>query len=284
MRWILLLGMVISCGNHSGKAGQAKDTTKVLSENPVATPPQGNPLLFRNCVTIDSSTVDGPDSTFKETLIHKFPGDLEAIKPTQILAIKMTEQGVPCGSLGVCQIYKLTLSPDLPEVIPDTLFLLLSRTTGKAALFPLATLRPFKLRPQDSTSLFGGTFMSKGKGFFNIYRYNGHDGFELLFNTLDSTNCPGSVPVYNSSLDCVSYDPFGLKLEVTDVNGDGINDLVFEGRVLFFCQGLETGYGRNDRKPLREKNVRAIFEGGIEKGHPFWRLQDTTVCRVLSGE
>jgi hypothetical protein len=284
MRWILLLGMIISCGNHSGKAGQVNDSINVSSEKAISTPAQVNPLLFRNCVTFDSAIVDGPDSVFKETLIQKFPGDLEAIKPAQILAIKISEQSVSCGSLGVCQIYKLTLSQDLPEVIPDTLFFLISRTTGKAALFPLATLRPLKLRPQDSNSMVGGTFMSRGKGFFNIYRYNGHDGFDLLFNTADIIGCRSSVPVYNSSLDCISYDPFGLRLEVMDENGDGINDLVFKGKVLSFCRGLETGYGRKDRKPLKETNVRIVFEGAIEKGNPSWRLQDTTVYRVLSGE
>jgi hypothetical protein len=110
-----------------------------------------------------------------------------------------------------------------------------------------------------------------------VYRFNGRDGFDLIFNTSNDPSCSGSIPVYNSSLDCISYDPFGLKLEIADVNGDGINDLIFTGKVLFFCQGLETGYGRTDRKALKEKNIKIIFCAGVDRNGPVWRLQDTSV-------
>jgi hypothetical protein len=285
MRWMILVNIFISCGNPPGEADGLADTTKVAARQqaaPVGQP--ADPLKFRSCVPFDSVIVDGPDSLLKMALIRSFSGDMASVKPTQILAINLTKRAVVCGLLGVCQVYMVTLSMDLPEVVPDTMFLLVSRNKGQAALFPLSSLQPLRLSSQDTVTLIGGTFLSRGKGFFMIYRFNDRDGFDLVFDTSKDSGCPGPIPVYNSSLDCISYDPFGLKLELTDVNGDGINDLIFSGKVLFFCQGLETGYGRTDRKPLKEKSVRIVFQAAIERGRPSWKLQDTSMCRLLAGQ
>jgi hypothetical protein len=72
-----------------------------------------------------------------------------------------------------------------------------------------------------------------------------------------------------------------LKFNNIDVNGDGLNDLVFSGAALTFCKGLERGYGRNDRNPIRRDKIKIIFLTYKQNDNLYWRLSDSGVCKKI---
>jgi hypothetical protein len=101
---------------------------------------------------------------------------------------------------------------------------------------------------------------------------------------IDDQYCGNGIPVYNSSLDCICYEPFMLHFRNFDINNDGLNDLVFSGRVLSFCQGLETGYGRGDRQPLHRDSISISFLTYINKDSLYWKLSDTSICKKINSD
>ncbi len=278
----VILFTLLSCTDHSSQAVQKQDS---LVKPPHATPVHhtavSDPFRFRNLVNFDVRLLDHQDDTLKASLIRTFPDDLGGLKPGQVLFIRPEQlsamDGVPF------RVYKITFSPDVPAIVPSIQFLLVDKDQSKAALFPLDQFQHLELGITNKPLLFGGVSLFGGKGFYMIYRYDGRNGFRQILDSSKDPDC-GIVPVYNGSLDCISYDPFQLRLDLTDINGDNVKDLVFSGKVLYFCQGLETGYSRKDRKPVKQKNIKLTFQTVTDGDSVSWRLTDTTACHLLTNQ
>lgn len=121
-------------------------------------------------------------------------------------------------------------------------------------------------------------------GYFKMYQI-------FSTNVVESFNsellCGGKgVVVKNSSIDCKSYSPFFLNLEIDDVNKDGFDDFIFLGNVLYYCEGLERGYGRLDRKPIKKEPIEIQFLSQILDNSKLvqWNLMDSMVCMMLHEE
>jgi hypothetical protein len=143
-------------------------------------------------------------------------------------------------------------------------------------------LHPIKIKNIDKTILVAGTYLIRGKGYFVIYKFTKINGFALIFDSSSDKYCNNGIAVYNSSLDCLSYDPFMLEFKNADVNNDGVMDLIFAGKALLFCEGLESGYGRKERKPLKEEQLQIVFETVQDSDSLKWKLTDTSACKILN--
>ena len=204
------------------------------------------------------------------------------IKPDEILAISKELQSLKVDSFGLCSTYKIILSNDLPSVTPKKMYLLVNDTSKKAVLVPFEEIQPIKINKKDSFYFLAGTYLTRSKGYFIIYKYDNVNGFKTIFNSLSDSSCPNGIAVYNSSLDCVSYQPFMLKFQNIDIDNDGNNDLVFSGKLMSYCEGLETGYGRNDREPKSISDLSIRFKTIIQDNAITWKLLDTTLCKKIS--
>ena len=283
-RSIILFIALLSCSNPNGKPGQASDTTRTTGIGRKSAVPIEDLLQFRAFVHFDTTAFIGADSLLKRAIITSFPNDLGGLKMNDISAIKLTEKDIPGSQSQTFDAYEIIFSSDAPSITGPSQYILISRNTAKAVLLPFNDFKILDLSLAKKPLLIGGLLTSQGKGFYMIYRYNDSTGFKLIFNTADDFTCGSSIPVYNSSTDCISYDPYLLHLNITDVNKDHIKDLVFTGKVLYFCKGLETGIGREDRKPLRQKNIKLIFQTVINADNISWQLSDTSVCRTITGQ
>lgn len=183
---------------------------------------------------------------------------------------------------GKTSIYKFELSHRLPETIYKNGILIISEQKAQAAIFFLDNFDLVKLKETDTAYLLAGIHIVKSKGYFYLYDFDGDQYFQCKFSTLSDRYCKNGIPVYNNSLDCVCYKPFGLVIKNNDVNHDGLLDLIFTGNVLSFCEGLENGYGREDRKPISTFKLDIIFITNQNNNEIAWGLQDSSFCSKIN--
>lgn len=218
----------------------------------------------------------------KEYVITAFERDFEGINPNQIDSIKYL-QTINIRDFGQSDLYKITISKELPEVVTKRAFLVVNKLENKAALFFFNSYYTLKIRDTDTSFLYGGTYIFRGKGYFYIYKLLDKNTFQCIFNTLNDY-CENGIPTYNKSLDCISYEPFELKIQNRDVNKDGVLDLTFSGKVNYFCDGLEKGFGRQDRKPKSQKDLQIEFLVNDSMSVFSWRLLNDTICNLINRE
>jgi hypothetical protein len=280
--FIVIFLLITSCGNQSPINKGLKDNKTSDTVSKIIATQSDNPLLYRGCINLDVTEYSINDSKFKQALIDSFKNDLGNIKPDNILSISKELQSLNIDSFGLCSAYKIILSNDLPSVTPKKMFLLANNTSKKVLLIPFDELQPIKINKKDSFYFLAGTYLVRSKGYFMIYKYDNVNGFKTIFNSLSDSSCPNGIAVYNSSLDCVSYQPFMLKFQNIDIDNDGYNDLVFSGKLMSYCEGLETGYGRNDRQPKSITDLSIQFKTVTEGNSFTWKFVDTTLCKKLS--
>lgn len=287
MKKLLLILFVLGSGNFGEMAkGQlsrdkAPDSNSLISD---AAPSRmaDDTQKSRMFVTFDSLYLNRRDK-LNEYLIRSFPTDFEGIKPKEI-SFNWSYKDINIVGLGRCKVYTILLSNTLPEIIGRKAYLVYDRKAHEAAILFLDTLAPIKIKKADTAMLIGGIFQNKGIGYFTVYTVkNDRKGHRLqeIFNSSDNKYCNGGIPVYNSNLDCMCYDPFMLHFNNIDINKDGLNDLTFSGSVLTFCKGLETGFGRNDRKPLRRNRIDIVFLTHRNNDGLYWILSDSGVCKKI---
>lgn len=163
----------------------------------------------------------------------------------------------------------------------DSMLLVVSKTLERSILLPFETIHLIKVVPTDPDYLLAGVYEVRGKGYFSIYRFDGKNGFRQIFDSYQTSSCKYGIPVMNATDDCISYNPFFLNFSNEDFNKDGTLDLIFTGKVLYFCKGLEFGYGRKDRKPLKEHSIVVKYATRIYADSISWTLTDSNVCRLL---
>lgn len=146
----------------------------------------------------------------------------------------------------IVELFNIKLSYKLPAVYDYFGVLVVDNKELKAYFLFLNSIEPIKIKISDTTSFFAGRYKRKGYGVFKIFSFNG--------NRLQSIFTSGDY-VSNFSLDCISYENDDLKLENIDLNNDGLLDLRFTGIKNSYCEGLEEGYSREDRKPLKKEKI-----------------------------
>ena len=280
---LVVLMLFLSCGNRSNPKQLVPDTSKKnITGISRKSKDLINPIIYRQCVRLSDSLFQLNDSFKKKALIELFSEDFENIPPEMILSIKRDSISLNVADYGKCISYEINLSDNLPSVMAKKMILLFNEKRETGVLLQLFQLTPIKIRISDSSILLAGTYLVRAKGYFAIYRFNKVNGFDIIFNSLSDANCGNGLPVYNSSLDCISYDPFLLRIVNVDDNKDGLCDLIFIGQANFYCSGLETGYGRKDRKPLRKEDLHIRFKTQELRDSLYWTLIDTAACSKLS--
>ena len=219
-------------------------------------------------------------STVGAYLIRKFNKEYEGLKDNDITEVKLVDS-VGIKNFGVAQIYNIILSNSLPEVFTKSNYLIVDKNKKLAALFLLDTLIFIKTSDNDKTVLLSGVEKIKAKGFFKIYDFTDGNEFNEILNSLNY--CENGLPVFNESLDCISYKPFMLAFKNIDVNNDGIFDVNFSGDVASYCKGLETGYGRNDRGPITLSKINFSFILKSEKNNHFTceLIPKDSICTLI---
>jgi hypothetical protein len=241
----------------------------------------GNPLLYRPCIHMSDTFFEQVDSVKKKSLVSLFPLDFEGVSSSHIDSITQVSNTINVEKFGICNTYEIILSKELPSIMAKKMYLLFCKEQQKGVLFQIERLQPIKIKNSDKTILVAGTYLVKSKGYFLIYKFDKANGFGQIFNSLSDKYCNNETAVYNNSLDCLSYEPFMLEFKNADVNHDGLMDLIFSGKALLFCEGLETRYGRKERKPLKEEQLQIVFETVQNSDSLSWKLSDTDACKIL---
>jgi hypothetical protein len=279
-----LIGLVLliaSCGNLPQVNNQEKNSLKDTAKSVEIKRDSENPLQYRPCINMSDSFFAQIDSVKKGLLVALFPQDFEGISASNIESITQVSDPLNVEAFGICRTYEIILSNELPSVVAKKMYLLFCEEKQKGVLFQIEKLQPLKIKNTDKTIIIGGVYLVRSKGYFAVYKFNKINGFVLTFDSSSDKYCENGIAVYNNGLDCLSYEPFMLEFENTDINSDGLNDLVFSGNALLFCEGLESGYGRKDRKPVKVQKLKITFEAVQGTDTLRWKLTDTSACKVL---
>jgi hypothetical protein len=260
---------MISCSSNENK--QIKSN---LTETTV------DSVNERMAIPFEPDSLNG-SSNIAHYLIGKFNKEYEGLKDKDITGVKLIGSA-SIKSFGAVQIYNITLSDNLPEVFTKSNYLIVNENKKQAALFLLDTLFFIKTSVNDNTILLGGIEKVKAKGFFLIYDFVGENKFKEILNSLDY--CEDGIPVFNNSTDCISYKPFMLNYKNIYMNNDGILDVNFSGEVASYCKGLEVGYGRNDRTPVRLSKINFSFILKSDRNNHFKcdLLSKDSVCVLIN--
>lgn len=215
-----------------------------------------------------------PAKEFKQQLLQTFRQELDGLHVADIVRVRYVRT-VPVKGAGQLRIYHVLLSPSLPEVYGKSAYMVRD-THGQAAWFWLDSLWFIKEQRAAPHYLLSGVSMGRSRGFYMVYAWAKAGFFHPILNSLTTSTpaYPHGVPVYDVSLDCQNYQPFQLRFSQRDLNGDGYLDLVFTGRLLSFCRGLEMGYSREDRPPVRSEPVRLVWLSQRANTTTTWRLQN----------
>lgn len=288
MKRILAVFLIV-CFNYSAIARTCKpfftSTQSYCATVSNALPYQisGDTLKFVKLDSFENFTADRKWKT-NDYLIRSFASELDGVNSKDIIvSYSYVEENVT--GIGRCRIFPISLSESLPENVPRKAYILYHINSKEGVLLFLDTLMRIKIRETDTARLIGGSFQYKGVGYFKVYKgrnYKRQRQLEEIFNSGDAHFCDGGIPTYNSRLDCKSYDPFMLRFKNIDLNKDGLKDFEFSGSVLTFCQGLEMGYGREDRKPLKREKISIVFVTHLKGDKLYWTLLKNGVCEKIS--
>jgi hypothetical protein len=248
---IFLFPLCVSC---KYRFGEKKDKTG--SVNSVL--PKSDDSARKN---LDSTVIDplnkssivkfrfnnvGKDTILNRDLLTSFPDVFLNVTINDIKKIEYIRTA-NIRNWGKTGIYKFELSEQLPESIYKKGVLIINKQREQAAIFFLDNFDLIKLKETDTAYFLSGIHILKSKGHFYLYDFDGNQYFQCKFNTLSDKYCHNGIPVFNNSLECICYKPFELIFKNIDTNNDGLMDLNFSGNLLSFCEGLENGYGREDK-------------------------------------
>lgn len=276
---VFLIGtfLLLSCTNGTTDTPVVKDGTAAVVQ-PKVSVELTDPMAVRKCVDLDSSLLGKPKELF-QWLSKAYPEDLGNLPDAAVGIVSKTISDVEIGSFGNCQVYRIQLTGSFPAMVSPEMKLIYNSSVGKAVLIPFETvLFP---KADKRTALLSTIVEGKGSGYLAIYQFDGTATFKRIFFSLEMAACQGSIPVLNAGLECISYEPFLLDFKNDDVNGDGLGDISFVGKINYYCKGLETNIGRKDRKPLRSENINITFVTARQGGTFAWSLKDTIICNLI---
>lgn len=270
----------LSCGHQTASTPLRYVDSSILSDK---TNPKINSNLYsqRTMYAFDGTYLARPDS-LKEYVARTFKADLEGINESDVREITF-DQNADIETLGLTSIYSIKFSNDLAEVSPKSGYLIYSVAKRQATILFLRQLKLLKLKTWDSTQLISGEYDVRSKGYLLIYRFKNNE-FSAIFNSRDCGECDAGVAISNSSTECISYQPSRLTFVNQDSDGDGLNDLVYTGKVNFYCDRLEVNVGRLDRAPRRSMAIRIVFKQIRHYDSVSWKLSDTACCRTINNK
>jgi hypothetical protein len=183
--------------------------------------------------------------------------------------------------IGYATIFKIVLNNVLPAVVKKNNYLIVTNN-NESLLLSIDTIILIKIFKNDKSFLIGGINKVRDKGYFVLYDFKKErNELQEIINSLNF--CENGLPVFNSSLDCVSYKPFGLDAKNSDLYHDNILDLTFKGNILFYCQGLEYGIGRMDKKPIKKANIKIDIIFNMAKDSTLsFKVKSKNVCDALN--
>ena len=278
-RIIILCIMITFACKHKGTNNNASiDQVIITNEEKIHTKGYGEyPFSQIKIIDFDNNKI-----VQKDYIVAAFENSFEGINPNQIDSIKFV-QTINIRDFGQSDLYKITISKELPEVVAKRAFLVVNKLEKKAALFFFNSYSTLKIRDADTSFFYGGTYTFRGKGYFYIYKLLDKNTFQCIFNTLNGY-CENGIPIYNKGLDCISYDPFELKVQNRDINNDGLLDLTFSGKINYYCDGLEKGIGREDRRPKYQKDLQIDFLVTDSMSVFSWHLLNDSICNLVNRE
>lgn len=277
--WTLAI-LLIACGNGQPNVADKPVPDSAANSLKRTNDSIQNPFDHRPLLDFDGSYFKKTDS-LKEYIIRVFKNDMEGISTSDIKSIKLSQESL-IKNLGKTAVYSITFSDQLPEVAYKNAYLIFDEQKKQAAILFLTGIRFIKLKESDPDYLLSGWYQVRGKGYALVYQFDKAGLFNVIFDSADNTGCENGVPIFNASLDCMSYDPFLLQFSNKDWNSDGLNDLQFKGNINSYCAGLENNTGRNDRKPLKTEQVNIVFQTYQRGDSLYWQLADTSLCRKLN--
>ncbi len=277
---VFLIGtfLLLSCTNGTTDTTVIpKDSTATVIQ-PTASIALTDPMAVRKSVDFDSSLLSKPNELF-QWLSKTYHEDIGVLPNASIGRTSKILSGVEIASFGICQVYRIQLTGSFPAMVSPEMKLIYNSSVGRAVLIPFETVLFPKV--DKGRALLSTIIEGKGNGYLAIYQFDGTANFKRIFFSLDMPACQGGIPVLNAGLDCVSYEPFLLDYKSDDVNGDGIQDISFVGKVNYYCKGLETNIGRKDRKPLRSEKINITFVTDKQEASFAWSLKDTAICKLI---
>lgn len=215
------------------------------------------------------------DSIFNGTyIISKFNIAFRDLTPLDISKINLF-QTLNIKDFGQADIYEIKLSNNLPESVQKTNFIVVNKRTSKGALLLIDSIIPINI---GLNSLIGGMKKVKSKGYLVIYDIH-NNRFKEIFNGIDF--CSSGLPLSFKGDDCKGYSPNQLNMTI-DFNNDSL-EIKMSGSLAFYCNGMESGIGEQDRSPISTNpiNYTIVFikENGVYKSD----LRDkSNICDLLN--
>jgi hypothetical protein len=278
----LVLVLCIGCGQR-GKEGLnepalIKDT---LIAEKVGT---GIPLTYSTIKRggrIGYRSIQGKDLDFYDVQhVRKWFVEEADAFPLSEDKVELTRVVRPlCGhnnSSSTVEYMATLVGEDLPSGWRKIFYLVFYEKNRTYAVLPLDSPSKIYLDADTTDCMVGGYEDIRGWGFYNIYKKNKDGSFTSVFSTSDF--CGFGVYVSKHIDDCVGYSPKKLRLSNKDINGDGLLDVSFVGKVLKYCKEgqdrLET-----TNKPLEEREVSIDFLYDTTTSQ--WVLRDSSVCDLI---
>lgn len=221
-----------------------------------------------------------PTNKLKDWIALRFCQDIDSIHSDKIDTVYSAGY-LSLKEYGDVRVFVGNFSTSLPETFYKNFCIVFSPNKDQASLFFIDNYNIVKIKDYESAGYFSGVYRLKSKGYYQIYTFE-KGVFKLALNTNSDVFCNNGLPVENNSTDCLSYRPFMLNFQNKDFNNDGLLDVGFWGDALIYCEGLETGLGREDGKEKKkvELNIKLIADTTLLS--PKWRLIDSSFCSLLS--
>ncbi|WP_342332349.1 hypothetical protein [Pedobacter sp. FW305-3-2-15-E-R2A2] len=267
---VVILFLCTSCSR-----GNKKDSLELSSKYPEVVVPY---KLNNNEIKLLKKRDIGFNE-LKNWIASRFSKDLDSVNSDEIDTV-YARGSLALKNYGNSRMFIGQFSASLPETLYKTFYIVFNEDRGEASLFFMDNYNIVRLRADEEQGYLSGLFKIKSKGYYQIYAFN-NDTFKLVLNTNSDIFCENGIPVENNSTDCVSYNPFTLNFENKDVNNDGLLDLRFTGDALIYCEGLETGRGREDGKERKKIKLDLKFIVDSTGSLPAWKLVDSTFCNIL---
>lgn len=283
---ILIFSLCISCKHRldEKKYKTGLDNISLSKSSDSTREPQdstANDLLNKSKVVGVNLDIVKKDSIPNQFFLTSFSDIFPSITINDIKKIMYVKEA-NLRNWGMTSIYKFELSDQLPESVYKKGILVISKLRAQAAIFFLDNFDLVKLKEADTAYFLAGVHILKSRGYFYLYEFDGTQYFLSKFSTLSDNYCNNGIPVYNNSLECICYKPFELIFKNIDVDKDGLMDLNFSGDILSFCEGLQNGYGREDRKPTSVFKLNITFIASQKNNEITWMLLDTSFCSKLN--
>lgn len=270
---LLVLVIFCCCAPWEDKATQT--TIASIAQPAIATTiankPYHEPIVS---VWLDSMATD---QQLKASIAQHFDPQVYGVDTQSTL--RKLYHDIPLVGFGNSSIYEVRTADNLPSNMARYQCLVWNKNSHKMTLLPIESCSLLQMDLNTTAYYIGGFYTWRGLGTYLVYG-TADDVFYDIFNAGEACEA-GVLWLSNRTYDCVSYEPFFFSVKNNDLNADGYADLQFEGTINIYCTGLEEGFGRDKRQPIKKQQMSILFFAQPHKQNPSWELQDTTLCLLM---